>query len=309
VAGEGLLLAALIAAFGFALFRPREPARQAVPDPPEPFYHRYTASFDRVCRGSEMLAVLAADGKDTRAGRVVGPADPLERQRLFDEARAGVGLLPRVELRDTGITILVDQSGSMAPLMPRIAGELLAACEHLEAAGAQVMLAGFTTVGWRGGQSRALWENKGRPRYPGRLCDLLHVIYSDFCEVSTPSLVKPLLETGIFFENVDGEAILWAEKRLLAAPLTRRCLIVVSDGAPVDDSSLKENGPHFLWNHLVDTLSGLRSRGQIAVGAVGIDHDVSSLYSRSRGVSANGGLAAALAEIAGELADSEGGAA
>ena len=311
MAGEGLLLGALIWLLAVAFFRSRKAPSSAAPDPAASFYHPYTTRFDRVCGGSELRSLLDADGKDIRAGRAVGTADPAARERMFHEAheRATAGLNTLAGLDGTAVCVLVDQSGSMARFMPAVAGELLAACEDLEAVGADVMLAGFTTIGWRGGQTRALWDNEGRPPYPGRLCDLLHVIYSGFGEASTATLFAPLLDQGIFFENVDGEAICWAEQALLAVPQPRRCLIVVSDGAPVDDSSLFENGPSFLWNHLVQTLDGLHSRGQIAVGGIGINHDVSSLYAYARQVSPDGGLAAEIVQLAALLAVGEGGSA
>jgi len=100
---------------------------------------------------------------------------------------------------------------------------------------------------------------------------------------------------------VPREAILWAHSRLLAQPQERRCLIVISDGAPVDDSSLHANGPGFLWNHLTQTLADLRAQDRIVFGGVGIDHDVTSLYPAAREVSATGGLAATITGLAGEL--------
>lgn len=301
--GEGLLLGALIWLLGAAFIRSRKPDQKSAPDPPEPFYHPYTTAFDRVCRGGELRGLLAAEGRVLGAGRAVGSPDPEERQRQFNEAHArakaeGVGL---PDCHGAAICILLDQSGSMAPTMARVAGELLAVLECLEEAGADVMLAGFTTVGWKGGQSRAAWEGEGSPPYPGRLCDLLHVIYSDFGEASTPALFAPLLEPAIFFENVDGEAIQWAEQQLLAHLSERRCLIVVSDGAPVDDSTLAVNGPNFLWRHLVDNVSALRRGKAISLGGVGIDHDVASVYPAARLVTCEGGLATAIGEIATEL--------
>lgn len=286
------------------IWRKRRPARPVhVPDPPEPFYHPYTTQFDRVCRGAELVETLTAHGV------AIGPSgrevlrDPQERQDLFDAGYAEAAAVAPASagLTGTAIALLLDQSGSMSPVLPRVAGELLAACERLEKAGADILLAGFTTVGWRGGQSRRLWQDEGRPAYPGRLCDLLHIIYSDFGETTAAALLAPMLAPAICFENVDGEAILWAEKTLLAQRHSRRCLIVVSDGAPVDDSTLSANGPSFLWNHLEEAVSGICARGQIALGGVGIDHDVSRLYPAARQVGAEGGLAAAIISVAGEL--------
>lgn len=282
-------------------------ARPALPvhasDPPERFYHPYTTEFDRVRRGAELVDALVVQGTTIGPGSREVLSDPQTRQELFEGgyAQAGAGAPAVTDLSGTAIAILVDQSGSMAPVLPRVAGELLAVCEQLEAAGAAIMLAGFTTVGWHGGLSRKLWVGEGRPAYPGRLCDLLHIIYSDFGEASTAELLAPMLAPAICFENVDGEAILWAEQSLLAQSHPSRCLIVVSDGAPVDDSTLSANGPSFLWNHLEDTVSAIGARGQIALGGVGIDHDVSRLYPAARQVSADGGLSAAIIAVAAEL--------
>jgi cobaltochelatase CobT len=305
VAGEGLLLAALIWLLGAALWLPRKKPRAPTPDPPAPFYHPFTTEFDRVCRGAQLLEVLAREGRDVRAGRLTGPASPQDRQQQFAQGHQAspAGAFPTAHLNGAAICLLVDQSGSMAPVMPRLSGELLAACEHFEAAGARTMLAGFTTLGWRGGHSRALWESQGRLPYPGRLSDLLHVIYSDFGEASTPALFATLLKPAIFFENIDGEAIMWAEAQLRAQDAEQRCLIVVSDGAPVDDSTLSENGPNFLWNHLVQTIADVGARGEVAIGAVGIDHRVETLYPASRHVEAGttGALVAAIGAVAAEL--------
>lgn len=301
--GEGLLVGALIWLLGTAFFRSRKPVRHSVPDPPEPFYHAYTTAFDRVCRGAELRALLDREGRDVRAGHAVGAADPDERRRQFDAAHA-VALADEIAAPDlscAAICILFDQSGSMAPVMPRIAGEILGACEHLERAGADVMVAGFTTVGWKGGQSREQWLEEGSPPYPGRLCDLLHVVYAEFGESSKPELLAPLCEPAICFENVDGEAIIWAEQRLLSNPREQRCLIIVSDGAPVDDSSLSANGPNFLWNHLEKVVGDTLSRGDVEIGGIGIDHRVERLYLASRMVGTEGGLAAAIIELTAEL--------
>jgi cobaltochelatase CobT len=305
LAGEGLLVAALILLLGSAFWRSRKKPRRPAPDPPAPFYHPFTTDFDRVCRGVQVLEVLARDGRDVRAGSFSGPVSPEDRQEQFAQGHQAypTGAFPSAHLSEAAICLLVDQSGSMAPVMPRLAGELLAACELFEAAGARVMLAGFTTLGWRGGHSRALWESRGQPPYPGRLCDLLHVVYSDFGEASTPELFAPLLAPTVFFENIDGEAILWAEAQLTAQPAERRCLIVISDGAPVDDSTLFENGPNFLWNHLEQVIADVGARREIALGAVGIDHRVETLYPASRQVKAGntGELAAAIGAVAADL--------
>jgi hypothetical protein len=216
MAAEAILAAAILILLPFALLQARKSRSSAgsgpAGDPPEAFYHPYTTAFDRVCRGEGLLGLLAAEGLDTRPPREFGPADPAERQRQFAQScsQARAVAVPAADLSGTAICVLVDQSGSMAPAMPRLAGELLVALERLEAAGAATMLAGFTTIGWKGNHARCQWLGEGKPPYPGRLCDLLHIVYSDFGKATAAEQLAPLLEPAVFFENVDGEAIIWA---------------------------------------------------------------------------------------------------
>jgi cobaltochelatase CobT len=304
---ELVLAVVLIALLAVAYVKSRKAAVQvqtsSAEDPPEPFYHPYTTIFDRECHGSELLDLLTTEGIDTRMARDAGPIDPAERLRQFKNSHAiAMGTVaPSKNVTGAAICILVDQSGSMAESMPRISGELFAALENLEASGAKTMLTGFTTVGWYGNRSRRQWLTEGRPGYPGRLCDLLHVTYSDFDEVTESKHLAPLLEPAIFFENIDGEAIVWAEQALHKMPNAKRALIVVSDGAPVDDSTLHENGPSFLWNHLQLVIGDCLARAEIAIGGIGINHRVESLFPASRMVDADGGLAGAITELAAQL--------
>lgn len=304
MAVEAVLAAALVWLLGVAFFQSRKtkPPPHAS-DPSEPFYHPFTTAFDRACSGDEMAALLTDEGLNTRPRLVATATDPADRRKEFDASytAAKVAGVEAHSLGGTAVCVLVDQSGSMAECMPRVAGELLSVLEALEAAGAQTMLAGFTTMGWQGGRSRQKWIAEGRPAYPGRLCDLLHVTYSPFSVAVGDAQLAPLLQRAIFFENVDGEAIIWAEEQLRTQPAERRCLIVVSDGVPVDDSTLSANGPNFLWNHLVQTIAEVRARGGIALGAVGIDHRVDSLYPAARVVLAEHGLAAAIVAVVAEL--------
>ncbi len=307
MAAEALLAAAIIILLPFAFLQARKSRSSAgsgpAGDPPDAFYHPYTTAFDRVCRGEGLLELLAAEGLDTRPPREFGPADPAERQRQFAQScsQARAVAVPATDLSGTAICVLVDQSGSIAPAMPHLAGELLVALERLEGAGAATMLAGFTTIGWRGNRARRHWLAEGSPPYPGRLCDLLHIVYSDFEETTGAEQLAPLLEPAVFFENVDGEAIVWAQRELLGQSDARRCLIVVSDGAPVDDSSLHANGPNFLWRHLEKVAGDCLERGEIALGGIGIDHGVEGLFPASRKVTVDVGLASAIVELVAEL--------
>jgi cobaltochelatase CobT len=311
MAAEAILAAAILILLPFALLQARKSRSSAgsgpAGDPPEAFYHPFTTAFDRVCRGEDLLALLAAEGLDKRPPREFGAADPAERQKQFALSCSGARALavPVTDLSGTSICVLVDQSGSMAPAMPHLAGELLVALNRLEGAGAATMLAGFTTIGWKGNRVRRQWLGEGKPPYPGRLCDLLHIVYSDFGEATAAEQLAPLLEPAVFFENVDGEAIIWAEQELLGQSEARRCLIVVSDGAPVDDSSLHANGPNFLWRHLEKVVGDCLERREIALGGIGIDHDVRGLFPTSRKVTVDGGLASAIVDLAAELTASD----
>lgn len=157
-------------------------------------------------------------------------------------------------------------------------------CLHnfLQNLGCKVEVLGFTTTTWKGGRSRQKWQRRGRPSSPGRLCDLLHVVYVE--AGSTPSgtgswALRSMLRPDLPKENVDGEALEWASERLKRLKQTLKFLIVVSDGAPVDDSTLKENGVDYLSRHLKSVVSKIEDEGTIHLSAIGIGHDVTSYYS------------------------------
>lgn len=299
------LLALAVVAAAFLRNVHRRPDGKAADDPSEPFYSPYTTEFDIVCNGSDLADVLADNAVDARPAQAVGSIELAERVQQFEQAHAlaHAAIVEPTRLDGVAICVLLDQSGSMAERMPRIAGQILAALNALETVGASTMLAGFTTVGWRGGRTRQAWIAKGRPPYPGRLCDLLHVIYSDFPQPTTAAQFSPLLRPAVCFENVDGEAIIWAERQLRSCDHLRKFLIVISDGAPVDDSTLTDNDPRFLWRHLEMVVGDCLKRGEIGLGAVGIDHSVDSLYPVSRVVSADDPLDQAIVDIALELFD------
>ncbi|WP_051020495.1 cobaltochelatase CobT-related protein [Porphyrobacter sp. AAP82] len=313
--GAGVaLLAAILGCIGILRMIGERVPRPLPPRPPEPRYpeqppvgppyHAFTTAFDVVCKGRELERVLATRALNRRASRHSGDPDPAGRRRQFDDgyAAATAGLSdPAADFGGVAVMILLDQSGSMAGRMPRVAGGLLAALERLEAAGATTLLAGFTTIGWHGGRARRQWRKAGRPIHPGRLCDLLHVIYSGPDRPTTRKDLLPLTGYAICFENVDGEAVAWADGQLLALPHTRRCLVVVSDGAPVDDSTLTENCAEYLWDDLARTVAGITQRGKIALGAVGIGHDVSPLYPVARQAGDDDGLCAAILAVTQDL--------
>lgn len=184
------------------------------------------------------------------------------------------------------VTLLIDHSGSMAEGAILQADLLTAALVSiLIGAGAKVEVLGFTTSSWRGGDSRKLWLKHGKPRMPGRLCDLLHVIYreADSTEAWSDDVVRGMFTAGLLKENIDGEAVLWAERRLLATPASRRVLFVLSDGAPVDDSTLLANGgpegkTTILTDHLKAVLARIKLEERIALCGISLCSPAYSNY-------------------------------
>jgi cobaltochelatase CobT len=188
------------------------------------------------------------------------------------------------EFRDTVVTLLIDNSGSMRgrPItVAAMCGDILA--RTLERCGVKVEILGFTTRAWKGGQSRERWVHDGKPRNPGRLNDLRHIIYKS---ADTPwrrarRNLGLMLREGLLKENIDGEALLWAYRRLTSRPEHRRILMVISDGAPVDDSTLSVNPGNFLERHLREVIREIESRDFVELIAIGIGHDVTRYYRRA----------------------------
>jgi len=188
------------------------------------------------------------------------------------------------DFRDTVVTLLIDNSGSMRgrPItVAAMCGDILA--RTLERCAVKVEVLGFTTRAWKGGQSRESWVAAGKPPAPGRLNDLRHIIYK---AADTPwrrarKNLGLMLREGLLKENIDGEALLWAYRRLLARPEHRRILMVISDGAPVDDSTLSVNSGNYLERHLRDVIRDIESRNFVELIAIGIGHDVTRYYRRA----------------------------
>lgn len=203
------------------------------------------------------------------------------------EARAQVGSLAAKLLTangqsDTVVTVLVDHSGSMRHDGITSAVSILELTELLLGSmGIHLEVLGFTTTSWKGGRSRDLWLERGRPPSPGRLCDLLHIVYRPAAAAERhPESDRYLgmLRQGLLRENVDGEAVQWAAARLRAVPARRRVLLVLSDGAPNDDSTTAQNGGRFLQWHLQEVVEALQQAGDIHLCAIGIGHDVAPYY-------------------------------
>ncbi len=188
------------------------------------------------------------------------------------------------EFRDTVVTLLIDNSGSMRgrPItVAAMSADILA--RTLERCAVKVEILGFTTRAWKGGQSRERWLGAGKPANPGRLNDLRHIIYkaADAPWRRARKSLGLMLREGILKENIDGEALLWAHNRLLARSEQRRILMVISDGAPVDDSTLSVNPGNYLERHLRDVIRWIEAYSPVELVAIGIGHDVTRYYSRA----------------------------
>lgn len=188
------------------------------------------------------------------------------------------------EFRDTVVTILIDNSGSMRgrPIMvAAVCADILA--RTLERCGVKTEILGFTTRAWKGGSSREDWLKAGKPAQPGRLNDLRHIIYksADAPWRRARRNLGLMMREGLLKENIDGEALMWAHQRLIGRPEARRILMVISDGAPVDDSTLSVNSGHYLERHLRDVITEIEGKSPVQLIAIGIGHDVTRYYRRA----------------------------
>ena len=224
-----------------------------------------------------------------RLARVVAnPTTPLSFKQEKD-----------TEFRDTCVTLLLDNSGSMRgrPIsIAAICADVLA--RTLERCSVKVEILGFTTRAWKGGQARERWLAQGRPLAPGRLNDLRHIIYKS---ADAPwRRVRPnlglMMKEGLLKENIDGEALEWAHRRMMARPEARRILMVISDGAPVDDSTLSVNPANYLEKHLRDVIAMVERRRAVELIAIGIGHDVTRYYNRAVTITDVEQLAGAMTE-------------
>ncbi|BBC73704.1 cobaltochelatase subunit CobT [Altererythrobacter sp. B11] len=288
-------------------------------DLPDSFdYKVFTEEFDEVVEAQELcdqdeLARLRAylDSQLTGLqGIVTRLANRLQRrlmaqqnrswdfdqeEGLLDAARLarvivspGHSLSYKVEheqdFKDTVVTLLIDNSGSMRgrPIsIAAISADIMA--RTLERCGVKVEILGFTTRAWKGGQSREKWLAGGRPASPGRLNDLRHIIYKKADEPMRRARrnLGLMMREGLLKENIDGEALLWAHSRLLARAEDRRILMVISDGAPVDDSTLSVNNAGYLETHLRKVIDWIERQSPVQLVAIGIGHDVTRYYKRA----------------------------
>jgi cobaltochelatase CobT len=233
-----------------------------------------------------------------RLARVVAnPTTPLSFKREKD-----------TEFRDTVVTLLLDNSGSMRgrPIsIAAICADVLA--RTLERCNVKVEILGFTTRAWKGGQSREKWLGSGRPQQPGRLNDLRHIVYKRAdapWRRARPNLGL-MMKEGLLKENIDGEALEWAHRRMLARPEMRKILMVISDGAPVDDSTLSVNPANYLEKHLRDVIAMIEKRKFVELLAIGIGHDVTRYYNRAVTITDVEQLAGAMTEQLAALVDQD----
>jgi cobaltochelatase CobT len=295
-----------------------QPRRDRPDDDTESHYRAYTRAFDEeigaedLCDADELARLRQQLDQQLQnmQGVVSRLANRLQRRLMAQQTRAwefdleegmlDAGRLARVivnpmqslsykherdtEFRDTVVTLLIDNSGSMRgrPIaVAAMCGDILA--RTLERCAVKVEILGFTTRAWKGGQSRDRWVQDGKPRNPGRLNDLRHIIYksADAPWRRSRKNLGLMLREGLLKENIDGEALLWAYRRLLSRPEHRRILMVISDGAPVDDSTLSINPGNFLERHLRDVIREIEGRDLVELIAIGIGHDVTRYYRRA----------------------------
>lgn len=254
-------------------------------------YKIYTTAFDKVVDAGAIDSVLGklslSHGKSVDAAWDQFQFGLLpwksEAHLLASAADTTIrNKLTQAELNDTAVTLLVDQSGSMrGQKMLYAAASLDVLQEFLLTLGITCEVLGFTTSTWKGGLSRRRWRWRFKPRNPGRLNDILHIIYRHSSDRRASAGGWPyriMLRPDLPKENIDGEAIEWAASRLRKLPNTRKILVVLSDGAPVDDSTILANSNSYLWDHLDTVVEAIGESGDIELGGLGICYDVSSLY-------------------------------
>ena len=211
-----------------------------------------------------------------------------------------------MNFRDTIVTLLIDNSGSMRgrPItIAAITADILA--RTLERCGVKVEILGFTTKAWKGGQSREKWIEEGKQTNPGRLNDLRHIIYksADAPWRRSKNSLGLMLREGILKENIDGESLIWAHERLLNRFEERKILMVISDGAPVDDTTLSANSGNYLEQHLKSVISYIENKSNIELIAIGIGHDVTRYYKKAVTLTDAEHLAGAVTEQLADLFD------
>ncbi|MCV2863644.1 cobaltochelatase subunit CobT [Defluviimonas sp. WL0075] len=321
---------------------PLEPPQPAPYSDADPNYSVYTTDFDEEIKAEELaepaelerLRAYLDQQLEPLKGAVSRLANKLQRRLQAQQNRSwefdleegilDAGRLARVvanpttplsfkiekdtEFRDTCVTLLLDNSGSMRgrPIsIAAICADVLA--RTLERCQVKVEILGFTTRAWKGGQSRERWLAQGRPPQPGRLNDLRHIIYkgADAPWRRVRSNLGLMMKEGLLKENIDGEALEWAHRRMIQRPEQRKILMVISDGAPVDDSTLSVNSANYLEKHLRDVIAMVEKRKAVELIAIGIGHDVTRYYQRAVTITDVEQLAGAMTEQLASLFDSD----
>ena len=312
---------------------PLEPPAPAPHSDADPNYAVYTTDFDEEIRAEDLaetaelerLRAYLDQQLEPLKGAVSRLANKLQRRLQaqqnrswefdLEEGTLDAGRLARVvanpttplsfkrekdtEFRDTCVTLLLDNSGSMRgrPIsIAAICADVLA--RTLERCSVKVEILGFTTRAWKGGQARERWLAAGRAQQPGRLNDLRHIIYKSAdapWRRARPNLGL-MMKEGLLKENIDGEALEWAHRRVVNRPEARKILMVISDGAPVDDSTLSVNPANYLEKHLRDVIAMVEKRRQVELIAIGIGHDVTRYYNRAVTITDVEQLAGAMTE-------------
>jgi len=317
------------------------PTSQPVSDA-DPHYTVFDATHDEEVRAEDLaepielerLRAYLDQQLDPLKGAVSRLANKLQRRLQAQQSRSwefdreegilDAGRLARVvanpttplsfkvekdtEFRDTVVTLLLDNSGSMRgrPIsIAAICADVLA--RTLERCSVKVEILGFTTRAWKGGQAREKWLAEGRPQLPGRLNDLRHIIYksADAPMRRSRDNLGLMMKEGLLKENIDGEALEWAHKRTVARKEARKILMVISDGAPVDDSTLSVNPANYLEKHLRDVIAMVERRKQVELLAIGIGHDVTRYYDRAVTITDADQLAGAMTEQLAALFDND----
>ena len=321
---------------------PLEPPPPAPHSEADPDYRAFSTTFDEEVRAEDLadpaelerLRAWLDQQLDPLKGAVGRLANKLQRRLQAQQNRSwefdreegilDAGRLARVvanpttplsfkvekdtEFRDTVVTLLLDNSGSMRgrPIsIAAICAEVLA--RTLERCAVKVEILGFTTRAWKGGQSRERWLAEGRPQGPGRLNDLRHIIYKS---ADTPwrrarGNLGLMMKEGLLKENIDGEALEWAHRRLAGRREARRIMMVISDGAPVDDSTLSVNPANYLEKHLRDVIAMIERRRAVELIAIGIGHDVTRYYEHAVTITDAEQLAGAMTEQLAALFDTD----
>jgi cobaltochelatase CobT len=274
------------------------------PPPADSPYQVYCRDFDVEVEADRLDAVLGLHRNSISAARLANVEKDIAARRLT-QAPAVRETAARIRaatsqgmLEDTIVSLLIDHSGSMrgTPML-FAARAAMTASDLLDGLGVRQEVLGFTTARWKGGLSREKWLREGQPRHPGRLNDLLHIVYCSAGERFQVRHYATMLREELLKENIDGEALEWATSRLRQRAESHKYLIVVSDGAPVDDSTMVENGERYLRYHLHGVIGSIERTGEIQLAAVGINHPVERYYARSMTVTAPEELEGAVLQL------------